>query len=129
MADGNMTFIVPVSGLKLEKTEVSNQHPNVEKILLESAEREEEDLLIIAFQLTNVFSEEDALTITKTILESIVNYLAFEFDLSFEQPHMKGFTLPKDASGVSHSTSTSVLVRWNVSAPTVELDETGIATV
>lgn len=121
MATGNMTFMVPVSELQLEETELATSHPNVEKILLESEDKER---LIVNFHLTHVFSEEDALAVTRDILESIINRLAFEFDLSIEQPHMRGFTLPKDPSGASHTTSTSVLVTWNTVAPTVEPDAT-----
>lgn len=121
MATGTYEFIVPVAGLRLEQTKVANLHPSVEKIVVETQDDEQ---MAVIFHLTNVFTEAEANAVTRDILASIINRLAFELDLSIGEPHLKSSSLPKDASGSSHTFSTSLLVTWNVVAPVVVPDST-----
>jgi hypothetical protein len=114
MATGTYEFIVPVAGLRLEQTKVANLHTSVEKIVVETQDDEQ---MAVIFHLTNVFTEAEANAVTRDILASIINRLAFELDLSIGEPHLKSFSLPKDASGSSHTVSTSLLVTWNVVVP------------
>lgn len=121
MATGTYEFIVPVAGLRLEQTKVANLHPSVEKIVVETQDDEQ---MAVIFHLTNVFTEAEANAVTRDVLASIINRLAFELDLSIGEPHLKSFSLPKDASSSSHTVSTSLLATWNVLAPVVVPDST-----
>jgi len=62
--------------------------------------------------------------VLRGILDSITNRLAFELDLSIGQPHLKGFSLPKDASGSSYTVSSGLLVMWDVAAPVINPGDT-----
>jgi hypothetical protein len=75
MANGTITFAVPVPRLRLEQTEIAGSHPKIEKIIIEA---EKDKRLMIVFHLTDVFSEEDAVAISKDKLDSIINRLAFK---------------------------------------------------
>lgn len=96
MATGTYEFTVPVAGLRLEQTEVANSHPSVEKIVIET---QDDERMSVVFHLIDIFTETEADAITRGILDSITNRLAFELDLSIGEPHLKGFSLHKDASG------------------------------
>jgi hypothetical protein len=116
MATGTYEFIVPVAGLRLEQTEVANPHPSVEKIVIET---QGDKQMTAVFHLTNVFTETEANAVTRDILASIINRLAFELDLSIGEPHLRGFSLPKDASSSSYAVSSGLLVMWDVAAPVI----------
>jgi hypothetical protein len=73
----------------------------------------------VVFHLIDIFTETEAHAITWGILDSITNRLAFELDLSIGQPHLKGSSLPKDASGTSYTVSSDLLVLWDVAAPII----------
>jgi len=119
MVTGTYEFIVPVSGLRLEQIGIAYPHPSVEKIVLDT---HDEKQITVVFHLTDVFTEEVADAVARDILASIINRLAFELDLSIGEPHLSGFSLPKDASGSSYTVSKSVLAMWDVLAPTIVVD-------
>jgi hypothetical protein len=95
MATGTVRYVAPVTGLQLDSVEVSYSLPTVEKVTLET---QEDDWITIVFHFTNVFAVEDAEDIAKPILNSLIDRLAFELDVSIGEPHLSGATLPKDAS-------------------------------
>ena len=80
--------------------------------------------MTVVFHLTDVFTEEEADAVTRDILSSIINRLALELNLSIGEPHLSGYSLPKDASGSYYSVQTNLLGMWNVAAPTIILDAT-----
>ncbi|HVE64937.1 MAG TPA: hypothetical protein VNC59_00025, partial [Thermoanaerobaculia bacterium] len=83
MATGTYELIVPIAGLRLEQTEVANPRPSVEKIVLET----QDDVRMTAvFHLTDVFTEEEADNVTRDILSSIIDRLAFDLDLGIGEP-------------------------------------------
>ncbi len=119
MATGTYELIVPVAGLRLERTEVANLHPRVEKIVIET---QDDERMIVVFHLIDVFTDADADAITTSVLASIINRLAFELNLSIGEPHLSGFSLPKDPSASSHTVSKSLLVTWDVVEPAIVPD-------
>ncbi len=110
MATGTIEFAVPVVGLRLEQIEVSNWHPAVEKVVLETQDGER---LRIVFHLINVFTFEDAEAIADGILPSIVNRLAFYRNTRVGDPYFTGGSLPKDTSGSSYTVTGTVRIRGN----------------
>jgi len=70
MATGTIEFVAPIAGVRFEPIEVSNQHPAVEKIVVEARDNEK---LNIVLHLTDVFDLEEAADIAKEILPSIIN--------------------------------------------------------
>lgn len=118
MATGTVEYIAPVAGVRFAPIEVSSSHPAVDKIVVET---QGSDQIKFVFHLTDVFTDTDANDIAGDILDSIINRLAIELDRSIGQPHMRGFSLPKDASGSSYTVSTSRRILWNVAAPTMTL--------
>jgi hypothetical protein len=119
-ATGIVEYVAPVAGVRFAAIEVSNSHPAVEKIVVETQGSEQ---INVVFHLTDVFTDTEANVIAGDILASILNRLAFELDVSIGQPHLRGFSLPNDAVGASYTVSTSMSALWKVVAPTDTLDD------
>jgi hypothetical protein len=120
MATGTVTFAAPATGLQLESIEVSSPLPEVEKI---NVETQQDGLLEIRFHLIDVFDPEDAENITRPVLRSIIDRLAFEVDVGIGDPYLSGATLPKDASGSTLSALKTLPVRWRVLPANVVPDD------
>jgi len=118
MATGTVTYAAPVASVRFGPIEVSNSHPAVEKVIIETQDSEQ---IQVVFHLLDVFTETEANAIAGNIVASIINRLTFELDRGIGQPYMKGFSLPKDASGSSNRVSNSVRILWGVAAPTITL--------
>jgi hypothetical protein len=120
MATGTVEYAAPIAGLRLEPIEISNSHPAVEKIVIESQDGKR---LKITFHLTDVFALEDAQPIVEGILPSIVNRLAFHRNVPIREPYFTGASLPKDASGTSHRVIADAILLWDSAAPILTLGE------
>jgi hypothetical protein len=120
MATGNIEFAAPISGLRFEPIELSDPRAAVEKIVLKAQDDEQ---LYITFHLTNIFDIDEAIAITKQILPSIINRLAFHRSIAIGEPRFTGGTLPKDVSGSSHTVRIDRLIMWDRAAPVLTLGE------
>jgi hypothetical protein len=120
MATGSVTYVAPVESVRFASLEVSNPHPAVEKILVES---EDSERIQVVFHLRDVFTETEANAIAEDIVASIINRLAFELNRGICQPYMKGSSLPKDASGSSYTVSNSAGILWDVATATITLGD------
>jgi hypothetical protein len=120
MATGTATYVAPVSSVRFKPIEVSSSHPAVEKIIVEAQNSER---IQVVFHLLDVFTETEAKAIAGDIVASITNRLAFELNRGIGQPYMKGFSLPKDASGSSYTVSNSAGILWDVAASTITLGD------
>jgi hypothetical protein len=120
MATGTITYAASVESVRFAPIEVSNPHPAVEKIIVETKDSEQ---IQVVFHLTDVFTDTEADAIAGSIVASLTNRLAFELDRGIGHPYLKGFSLPKDASGSSYTVSSSVPLLWNVAAPTITLGD------
>jgi hypothetical protein len=87
-------------------------------------ETQDDKRMTVVFHLTDVFTEEEADAVTRDVLSSIINRLAFELNLSIGEPHLSGFSLPKDPSASFYTVSKSVLAIWDVLAPAIVPDAT-----
>jgi hypothetical protein len=121
MASGTITYIAPIESVRLlAPIKVSHPHWKVEKIVVETQGSEQ---IKVVFHLTDVFTDTDAKDIAKNILDSVLARIAFELDRSIGHPYMKGFTLPKDATGSSYTAQSSVRALWSVAAATITLSD------
>jgi hypothetical protein len=120
MATGTVEYAAPIAGLQLEPIEISNSHPAVEKIVIETQDGKQ---LRITFHLADVFALEDAQPIVEGILPSIVNRLAFHQNVPIREPYFTGASLPKDASGTSHRVIADAILLWDSAAPVLTLGE------
>jgi len=120
LATGTISFVAPITGLRFAPFEVSNPHSAVEKIILEA---EEAGRTNIVFHLTDVFDFEEATAIANGILPSIINRLAFYRNVSVGEPHCTGATLPKDASGSSHTVIRDLLLIWDQAVSVLTLGD------
>jgi hypothetical protein len=120
MAPGTVGYAASITGLRLEPIEMSNSHPAVEKIVVETQDGKQ---LKITFHLTDIFAFEDAQPIVEGILPSIVNRLAFHRNVPVGEPYFTGASLPKDASGTSHRVIADAILLWDSAAPILTLGE------
>jgi hypothetical protein len=120
MATGTVTYVAPVASVRFASIEVSSPHPAVEKVIVET---EDSERIQVVFHLLDVFTETEAKAIAGNIVASITNRLAFELNRGISQPYMKGFSLPKDASGSSYTVSNSAGILWDVAATTITLGD------
>jgi hypothetical protein len=120
MATGTVTYAAPVAGVRFKPIEVPSSHPAVEKVIVET---EDSERIQVVFHLLDVFTETEANAIAGDIVASITNRLAFELNRGVGQPYMKGFSLPKDASGSSYTVLNSAGILWDVAAPTITLGD------
>jgi hypothetical protein len=126
MATGTVAYIAPVAGVRFAPIEVSDPHPKVEKaekienIIIETQGSEQ---IRVVFHLIDVFTDTEANDIAGDLLDSIFDRLAFEFDRSIGQAYMRGYSLPKDASGTSYTASGSLRTFWGVAAPTITVSD------
>jgi hypothetical protein len=126
MATGTVAYIAPVAGVRFAPIEVSDPHPKVEKaekienIIIETQGSEQ---IRVVFHLIDVFTDTEANDIAGDLLDSIFDRLAFEFDRSIGQAYMRGYSLPKDASGSSYTASGSLRTFWGVAAPTITVSD------
>lgn len=120
MATGTVEYAATITGVRFAPIEVSNPHPSIERIVVTAQDGEQ---LKVVFHLIDVFTETEANAIAGEILASIVNRLAFEFNVSIDQPHLTGFSLPKDADGSSYTVASSSIMMWDVAAPTLTLGD------
>jgi hypothetical protein len=117
MATGTIEYMAPVASVRLSAPiEVSNPHPKVEKIVVETQGSEQ---IKVVFHLTDVFTDTDAKDIAKNILDSIIDRLVFKLDRSIGQPHLSGLCLPKDASGSSYTATSHLASLWSVASATI----------
>jgi|SRR5215203_5100626 len=119
MATGIVKFAAPIAGLQFRPTEVSNPHPAVEKIVLEA----QDEWINIEVHLADIFNFEDEEGIANSLLPPIVNRLAFYCNVPVGEPHFRGATLPKDASGSSYTVRGDVLLMWDHAVPVLTLGE------
>jgi len=119
MATGHIEYSAPIASVRFTPIEVPNPHPAVEKVVVEA----DSEQLTVAFHLVDVFTDADANAIVGDLLASIVNRLAFELNVSIGESHMTGSTIPKDVSGSLHTVSKSLLITYNVAAPTHTLGD------
>ena len=120
MVTGTVEYTAPVTGLRFAPIEVSNSHPAVENIVLET---QDDKRLKITFHLTDVFALEDARTMAEGILPSIVNRLAFHRNVPVGKLYFTGATLPNDVSGSRYTVTKDVVLLWDSEAPILTLDE------
>ena len=120
MVTGTIEFAAPIAGLRFRPIQVSSPHPAVEKIVVEA---QDDEWVNIVFHLADVFNFEDAEAIANGILPSIVNRLAFYRNVPVSEPHFRGATLPKDASGSSYTVRSDRLLMWDHTVPVLTLGE------
>jgi hypothetical protein len=120
MATGSVEYAATIAGVRFAPIEVSNAHPVVEKIVLETQDGER---LKITFHLTDIFALEDARTIVEGILPSLISRLAFHRNVPVGEPYFTGASLPKDASGSSHRVVADAILLWDSAMPVLTLGE------
>lgn len=98
MIIGTAEFAVEVQGIQLPQIEVPSQEPKIRDIKLE---RSGQAPLTAQFSLIDVFNADEAKDIIRPVLESILNRLALEFDISVGEPQLSNLSLPQDESASS----------------------------
>jgi hypothetical protein len=98
MSIGTAKFAVEVQGIQLPEIEVSSQESKIREIKLE---RIDHAPLKAEFSLIDVFDADEAKAIVRPVLESILNCLALEFDISIGEAQLSNLYLPKDESASS----------------------------
>jgi len=99
MPTGTISYYALSNGLELDEIEVSNAYPKVEKIKIKS---ENLDRISIIITLSGVYSSKEAASIGNEIVNIILDRLSIEFNISIEEPHCSGMSLPIDESGKKH---------------------------
>lgn len=120
MATGTVQFAAPLRGLQFEPIEIADSRPAVEKIVLEA---QNDGWLHIVIHLIDIFNFEDAEAIANGILPSILNRIAFYRNVSVGEPHFRGGTLPKGASGSSFTVRKDLQLMWDHATPVLTLGE------
>ena len=99
MAIASLNFFAHIEGLELEQIEISPLHPSVKKISLKTPD---EQKLTIDFELIDIFSKKEALSIVGDLIGPLINRVSYEFDCPIGEPKCIGMSLPTDSSGVHH---------------------------
>ncbi len=121
MATGTVEYVAPVESVRLlAPIEISHPHRKVEKIVVDTQGSEQ---IRVVFHLIDVFTDTEANDIAGDLLNSIFDRLVFELDRSISQAYMRGYSLPKDASGSSYTVSGSLRTFWGVAAPTIMVSD------
>ncbi|MDQ1238725.1 MAG: hypothetical protein QG577_910 [Thermodesulfobacteriota bacterium] len=99
MATGKVSFAAHIEGLDLKQVDAGSCDPSVKKI---SIQTENETTLAIDFELLDVFSTQDAISVVGPLIESLISKVSYEFDCPIGEPRFTGMSLPTDASGSHH---------------------------
>jgi len=120
MATAKVSFAAHIEGLDLEQVDAGSCDPSVKKI---SIRTENENTLAIDFELLDVFSTEDAMSIVGPLIGPLVNKVSYEFDCSIGEPRFTGMSLPTDPSGSHHQVIGEILCLNDLVADTLKPNE------
>ncbi len=98
MVIGIVKFAAEVRGLQLPQMEISSPQPKIDKVKLR---RQGDEPLRVEFDLIDVFDGQEAKSIVRPVLESILNQLVLQFDISVGEPRLSSLSLPQDESANS----------------------------
>lgn len=106
MATGTIEYYALSTGLDLGEIEISNAHPKIINIAIKS---ENFDRISMVFTLSDVYSSEEAGSIANELVNSLLDRLAIEFDISIEEPRCSGMSFPTDESGKKYIVKSNFL--------------------
>ncbi len=121
MATGSISFTASVEDLHLKEVEISCRHPSVKRVLLRS---QEDEKLHIDFELINVFSKTDALSIVNDFVGPIVSRISYELNCPIGEPRCTGASLPTDSSGSWYRVAGSLILMNDIVSATVKPGKT-----
>ena len=120
MATGTISFVASIEGLELEELEVSFPHPSIKRLLLKT---QEDGKLHIDFDLIDVYSEREAVSVVKDLIGPIVSRISYEFNCPIGDPRFASISLPTDSSGLSNRVIAEIVCLNDICSGTIKPNE------